>query len=156
MSCALAAATTFDHFAIPLSNWGYRAKLLARFFIQETPGRWGHDNAAGHRSVNGVLAYKRGSEKLSQLTKSVLNRNEKKTKVEEGLKTEGHEDVQPAELVKPKGFCMQSLPTMPWNFGGTSQFTINFCGFSCWLCPHIIWILWVITGSVLSAESVCY
>ena len=32
----------------------------------------------GHRSVNGVRAYKRGSEKLSQLTSSVLNRNEKK------------------------------------------------------------------------------
>ena len=51
---------------------------------------------------------------------------QKKAKVEEGLKTEGSEHVQPAELVKPKGSCMQSLPTMPWNFGGTSQFTINF------------------------------
>ena len=61
----------------------------------------------GHRSVNGVCAYKRESEKLRQLTTSVLNRNEKKAKVEEGMKTEGSEDVQPAELVKPKGSCMQ-------------------------------------------------
>ena len=43
----------------------------------------------GHRSVNGVHAYKRESEKISQLTTSVLNRNEKKAKVEEGMKTEG-------------------------------------------------------------------
>ena len=61
----------------------------------------------GHRSVIGVCAYKRESEKLSQLTTSVLNRNEKKAKVEEGMKTEGSEDVQRAELVKPKGSCMQ-------------------------------------------------
>ena len=27
---------------------------------------------------------------------------------------------------------------------------VSWCyGFSCWLCPNIIWILWVITGSVL-------
>ena len=56
----------------------------------------------GHRSVNGVRAYKRGSEKLSQLTTSILNRNEKKAKVEEGMKTEGSENVQPAEVVKPR------------------------------------------------------
>ena len=55
-----------------------------------------------HRSVNGVCAYKRGSEKLSQLTSSVLNRNEKKAKVEEGMKTEGSENVQPADLVNQK------------------------------------------------------
>ena len=59
----------------------------------------------GHRSVNGVRAYKRGSETLSQLTSSVLNRNEKKAKVEEGMMAEGSESVQPAELVKPKGSC---------------------------------------------------
>ena len=79
----------------------------------------------GHRSVNGVHAYKRGSEKLSQLTSSVLNRNEKKAKVEEGMKTAENENVQPAELVKPKGSCIQSLSTMPLNYCGASQFTIQ-------------------------------
>lgn len=44
---------------------------------------------------------------------SGLNRNAKKAKLEEGMKTQGSENVQPAELVKPKGSCMQSLPTMP-------------------------------------------
>ena len=62
----------------------------------------------GHRSVNGVRAYKRGSEKLSQLTTSILNRNEK-------LKTEGSENVQPAEVVKPR-----------WLHAVTTNYALEF------------------------------
>ncbi len=43
----------------------------------------------GHRSLNGVRAYKRSSEKLCELTSSVLNRSEKKTNIEEDKKIEG-------------------------------------------------------------------
>ena len=72
----------------------------------------------GHRSVNG---YKRESEKLCELTSSILNRNQKKVKLED-VKAAGSENVHVRSasgelaLVKQNGSGMQSLPTMPWSF----------------------------------------
>jgi len=56
-----------------------------------------------------------------------LNRNQKKVKLED-VKAERSENVQFRELalVEQKCSSMPSLPTMPWNFDGASQFTINF------------------------------
>ncbi len=96
----------------------------------------------GHRSVNGVRAYKRGSETLQEITSSVLNGSEKKAKVEAHIeKPSGSlvpseyspplsversesESAQPPKSVSR--MPMEALPTMPWNFGGASGFTINF------------------------------
>ena len=72
-------------------------------------------------------AYERGSEKLCEVMSSILNRNQKKVKPED-VKAEESESVQSGELalVKQKHSGMLSLPTMPWNHDGASQFTINF------------------------------
>ena len=75
-----------------------------------------------HRSVNGVHAYKRRTDKLEELTSAVLNGTIVKTpKVEEkaSIKEEQKENTQ---KVCPN----VNLPTMPWNFEGASGFTINF------------------------------
>ena len=37
-----------------------------------------------------------------------------------------HREEESQCYINRDGSCMQSLPTMPWNFGGASQFTINF------------------------------
>ncbi len=106
------------------TNYSLRATATTRLYDAQI------DEASimertGHRSLNEVRAYKRSSEKLCELTSSVSNRSEKKTKIEEDEKIEGGENIQPAELSKPNNL-MQSLPTMPWNFGGASQLSINF------------------------------
>ena len=79
----------------------------------------------GHRSLTGVRTYKR-SEKLCELTSAVLNQETKIVEKEENLvksdvKPEGIENI-----TYPEPKCMEQLPSMPWNFGGASGFTINF------------------------------
>ena len=78
----------------------------------------------GHRSANGVCTCKR-SEKLCELTSAVLNQDLKRIKPEENL---AKIDVKPKGSendVSPEQKYMDSIPSMPWNFGGASGFTIN-------------------------------
>ena len=78
----------------------------------------------GHQSVSGVRTYKR-SEKLCELTSAVLNQDLKRIKPEENF---AKIDVKPKGSendVSPEQKYMESIPSMPWNFGGASGFTIN-------------------------------
>ena len=83
----------------------------------------------GHRSVTGVRAYKRRTEKLEELTSAVLNQTSVKrplTKIgEEGIKhvIQATENIEQKENKEAE--C-SNIPTMPWSFEGASGFTINF------------------------------
>ena len=86
----------------------------------------------GHRSTDGVRAYKRASEKLKELSSNVLNQCEKKPKVEDSLKP--HLATTEPENMKP--VLCQPGPTPKedhvssaisgMNFGNATNFTINF------------------------------
>ena len=90
----------------------YEAQLDEASIMQRT----------GHRSVNGVRAYKRRTDKLEELMSTVLNGTIVKTpKVEEKTSIK-EEQKENKEKVCPN----VNLPTMPWNFEGASGFTINF------------------------------
>ena len=72
----------------------------------------------GHRSVNGVRAYKRRTQKLEELISAVLNHTSVKrslTKVEE----EGIKDVIQAteniEQKENKEKLCSNIPTLPWS-----------------------------------------
>ena len=86
----------------------------------------------GHRSTDGVRAYKRASEKLKELSSNVLNQCEKKPKVEDSLKP--HLATTEPENMKP--VLCQPGPTPKedhvssaisgMNFGNATNFIINF------------------------------
>jgi len=72
----------------------------------------------GHRSVNGVRAYKRHTEKLEELTSAVLNGASSVRPRVEGKYQQAAE--------KQKENTEKGSPNLPWNFEGASGFTINF------------------------------
>ena len=70
----------------------------------------------GHRSVQGVRTYKRTTEKLAELTSTILNQNDKKVKMEKPSTIDTNEQKENVQ---------QLCPSIPWNFDGATRFTIN-------------------------------
>ena len=70
----------------------------------------------GHRSVQGVRTYKRTTEKLAELTSTILNQNDKKVKMEKPSTIDTNEQKENVQ---------QLCPSIPWNFDGATGFTIN-------------------------------
>ncbi len=88
----------------------------------------------GHRSTDGVRAYKRTSDKLKELSSNVLNQSRaKKLRMEGSSEADAvkldsanvePENVKPASQLGSKEASISTVPGM--NFGSASNFTINF------------------------------
>ena len=70
----------------------------------------------GQRSVQGVRTYKRTTQKLAELTSTILSQSEKKVKMEK---------PSTIDTNKQKENFQQLCPCIPWNFDGATGFTIN-------------------------------
>ena len=90
----------------------YNAQLDEASIMQHT----------GHRSVNGVYAYKRCTGKLKELTSAVLNGA---TSVRPRVEESKYQQAAEKQKENSEKGC-PNLPALPWIFEGASGFTINF------------------------------
>ena len=116
------------------TNHSLRATAVTRLYEAEIDEATIMERT-GHRSTDGVRAYKRESRKLKEISSNVLNQC-KKTKVETSCETEnaasttvsavsGTENISPTVNEDATKRGLQSAVSA-MNFGNTNNFTINF------------------------------
>ena len=79
----------------------------------------------GHRSVDGVRAYKRTTNRLQELSSAILN--DPKLETSETKHELVHSKHFKAEEIQNKGHSTCSVEKLPnMDFGNATNFTINF------------------------------